>query len=389
MSQQGHLVIAAQGCNRAQQNLQPWRTHLEIVRHYLALGWRVSFVGDQDASDMEVGATEFVRVDDWNARDLADCVEQLEPSLVIWAVASTSVRHRKFLDLVACPVIALLTSPAYTWRQLIGGALGAKLHEVRALMMQQCVPGRTWRNFLEHPRISRIFVNSQRSLDALLAIGLAPGRLEILRVGLDQDLRDLACQAQPVKAAATGQLRCVYMGSPKAIRGFNILLKAMRRICFRAGMQGLEFRVLARGADAGFGESIRSTFKDASAKVEVIAGNMQRSDLFAEVEASQVVLLPFLLAPSDVPIAVLEAMALGAVVISTDVDGIPEMVRGRGVILKRRTAAALDQAIDDLLKDTDRVTELSQAAREYAAAYPTWEESLNRFVASVEQACQA
>jgi colanic acid/amylovoran biosynthesis glycosyltransferase len=66
-----------------------------------------------------------------------------------------------------------------------------------------------------------------------------------------------------------------------------------------------------------------------------------------------------------IPVALIEAMALGVPVIATDVSGIPELVRDgdTGVLVPQRDAAALAEAIESLLDDPPRRRQLAVNAR--------------------------
>ena len=67
------------------------------------------------------------------------------------------------------------------------------------------------------------------------------------------------------------------------------------------------------------------------------------------------------------PIALLEAMALGIPSISTNVNGIPEAIRDgeTGILIEAGDSKALAYAIDRLATDADLRTRLSAAGREY------------------------
>ncbi len=56
--------------------------------------------------------------------------------------------------------------------------------------------------------------------------------------------------------------------------------------------------------------------------------------LKAKLSECQVVALSFLLVPSEMPLAVLDVMSLGKPIIGTYLDGIPEMIGDRGIVVK-------------------------------------------------------
>jgi len=66
-----------------------------------------------------------------------------------------------------------------------------------------------------------------------------------------------------------------------------------------------------------------------------------------------------------IPLVLIEAMALGVPVVSTDISGIPELVRPgeNGLLVRPGDAAALAGALEGLMADPDRATRLAAAGR--------------------------
>ena len=101
-----------------------------------------------------------------------------------------------------------------------------------------------------------------------------------------------------------------------------------------------------------------STFED-YLTVEEVLEHVRRSDAL---------LLPFRLVPSDLPMSILEAMALGKPVVSTDVDGIPEFLEdGRGIVIPPSNLSALTGAMTRLIENPGYGEELGARARTYVS----------------------
>jgi glycosyltransferase involved in cell wall biosynthesis len=94
-----------------------------------------------------------------------------------------------------------------------------------------------------------------------------------------------------------------------------------------------------------------------------------RTDVDAILEAADALVLPSL-ANECLPYAILEAMARGLAVVSTDVAGIPEMVAdGRtGAVVAPGDAPALAGALTELAADPSRAAAMGAAGRERLAA---------------------
>jgi glycosyltransferase involved in cell wall biosynthesis len=93
-------------------------------------------------------------------------------------------------------------------------------------------------------------------------------------------------------------------------------------------------------------------------RVEIIGGWMDRKRYRDELRAADVVVLPFVLVPSELPVSVIECIACGTPVIATDIDGLPDAVGTAGVIVRSGSAAALAVAMRDLALDPVRIEQL-------------------------------
>lgn len=380
----GPIVLISQGVSYAFRMLQPWRTQLELVQHLSRSGKEVIVLTDQPVAQLHFDSVQFRFVENWAAPSLSKIITSLNPRMIFWAAAPTTVRHKQLLDWVSCPVVTLLMSPCYSWRQLLGVILRCAPREIRSLFLQQCVPVFFWKRFLMHKAVKIICVTSENSLRRLRAIGIPVERTSLLQVGLDEDLRTLARQ-QPALRPFHNSTRFVYLGSPKKIRGFQMLLDALVELGDNPELVHMEFRLLTRGAPTNMQKQALERVQHARAQTTVLTGTLTRSEVLDEIRHADVVVLPFLLAPSDVPIAVLEAMALGAAVIATRVDGIPELLEGRGILLAHRTSSQLAKAMLRLHNEPEERTRLGAAAQNFAATYPSWQESLDRLTCHLEE----
>ena len=85
-------------------------------------------------------------------------------------------------------------------------------------------------------------------------------------------------------------------------------------------------------------------------------------------ECSMVV-LPSIVAPDGqmegIPVALMEALAMGRPVVSTRISGIPELVRDGGLLVPPGDAAALARAMRELLDDPERATAMGARGRTF------------------------
>jgi glycosyltransferase involved in cell wall biosynthesis len=78
----------------------------------------------------------------------------------------------------------------------------------------------------------------------------------------------------------------------------------------------------------------------------VVDGFLPHQELLRHVAAGDVVCLPFEMVPSDVPLSILEAMALERSVITTKIACIPELVdNDRGFLIPSASVRSLAQQL--------------------------------------------
>jgi glycosyltransferase involved in cell wall biosynthesis len=68
----------------------------------------------------------------------------------------------------------------------------------------------------------------------------------------------------------------------------------------------------------------------------------------------------------------LEAMACGLPIITTPCEGIEELIRDNGIIIREETANGIAQAIATLAADSRKMTSMSAAARKHSENF-TWQ----------------
>jgi len=89
------------------------------------------------------------------------------------------------------------------------------------------------------------------------------------------------------------------------------------------------------------------------------------------------------------PIAILEAMAGGNAVISTNVGSIPEVIENEnGIIVPPEEISPLRSALEELISDPDRVQKMGKRNREMAKTRYSWESVTNE-LNEVYQECGA
>jgi colanic acid/amylovoran biosynthesis glycosyltransferase len=147
-------------------------------------------------------------------------------------------------------------------------------------------------------------------------------------------------------------------GFEDLIRACAVLVREQRRFwCAIVGRGPLESRLRALVHDLGLGHVVELT------------GPLPRERLLALYRRASVVVAPCTVGSDGnrdgLPTVLVEAMALGVPVVSTDVTGIPELVQDQrtGLVVPQRDPDAIARAVLRVLDDRRAAASLARAAR--------------------------
>jgi glycosyltransferase involved in cell wall biosynthesis len=164
----------------------------------------------------------------------------------------------------------------------------------------------------------------------------------------------------------------LYIGNLTATKGIDILLNAVPLILSQKPSCRFVFT---------FDLDLKDSASERKRKIEVLRRIKELGlqdhikcmgvvhDIPRLLIAADVVVAPFLstIGPSDYPLVLLEAMAVGRAVVSTSVGGIPEIIdQGQtGVLVSPGDAQELAEAVVNLLSDSDHRHQIGQSAASF------------------------
>jgi glycosyltransferase involved in cell wall biosynthesis len=199
--------------------------------------------------------------------------------------------------------------------------------------------------------------HNRQALDDVLRAAGRTGRVHVLPNGVDLARLRPAPRPRPRCVVAVGRL-VEKKGFPDLVAALALLRETGRPV---------PATVIGEGPERSRLEALRD--RSGLRDLLDLPGARTHEEVLAAVAGAGVLALPCVVtADGDrdaLPTVVLEAMALGTPVVSTDVSGLPEMVEdGRsGRLVPPHDPAALAAAIGELLDDPDRAADLADAAR--------------------------
>jgi glycosyltransferase involved in cell wall biosynthesis len=312
---------------------------------------------------------------------LGENVEQVWWEQVGIVLAGT----REKVDLLHCPY---WSNPLWSpWPTVV------TVHDV----IQFVLPEYAWR------KISRVYFGlvsaGARRADAVITVsecskrdiekllGLAPERIHVIGNAVDSSffpVRDAWLLASVRERYGIGPRFILYFGGfdmrknvPRIIQAYGRLPEGLRR----------EYQLVIAGRYSRLGhplypdprEKVRELGLDGSV---VFTGQIREQDKAPLYSAAAVFAFPSLYEGFGMP--VLEAMACGTPVVTSNLSALPEVAGDAGVLVDPYEPAAISTAMEELLENQSRREELSRRGLERARRY-TWRQVAEQTVRVYKQ----
>lgn len=167
-------------------------------------------------------------------------------------------------------------------------------------------------------------------------------RFHIIHCGVDPSRYSLSDH--------TGQ-ELLFVGRLAAVKGLPVLLEALRDL-----PEGWHLTVIGDGPD-------RAALEDQAKGLSVdFVGYKSQAEVAEALTKTDVFVLPSF--AEGVPVVLMEAMASGVPVVTTQIAGVPELVReGAGRLVPPGDATALAGALQDTLSDAEHRKAMGQQGR--------------------------
>jgi glycosyltransferase involved in cell wall biosynthesis len=389
------LCLITAGVAPSRWRLQPWRYLLETARLLRQMGHSVIIISNCEVGrpdDDEVEGVPVQRIPDvrplWRTPNpaLEQVIVRHQPKMLIWHVGLTSFLHFNITGRFVAPSIGIFTSPVYHLADVLRPGLPHLLQESELSALHALgllVPTWVIRRQLRDTRLRRLVTLSDMTRQALIQRGVAPGLVTTISPGLDTEW------LEPVPSDEIGAVRqglglstndvlVTYAGAPMRLRGLDILVKAFAQA--RQATPNLKLLILSRRRPyepANGEERIRDLVShlELDQVVTLVSGFLDRQLVKRYLAASDMMALPFELVPSDMPLSVLEALALGKPVIATRTACLPEMIPpDGGLLVTPADAKSLAEALNQLAADSTQRVDMAEHARQFAVRWGSWED---------------
>jgi colanic acid/amylovoran biosynthesis glycosyltransferase len=179
-------------------------------------------------------------------------------------------------------------------------------------------------------------------------------KMQVIRLGVDPD------EFKPVHRGCKKAFEIVCVGRLVPAKGQHILLRAL--LLLQTKGHNLHLRLIGDGPDrTSLEDAVRRS--DADTMV-TFCGALNHDETRKQLAEADIFALASF--AEGIPIALMEAMAMGIPCVSTNVAGIPELIRHNidGLLVPASSVEALAEAIEALIVDADLRGRFAQSGRE-------------------------
>jgi len=282
---------------------------------------------------------------------------------VIWSTGLSDFFFRKKIDTLGVPVIAVVTSPRYSLRELL--SLGKDLLFNREFVGQfflgPILSKQRVIDFLSIPNLKAVVFECNETLRRYIPYGFDKKEVAVISPPLPEDFLKIL---KEVKAEENTEpknyFKILYFGPPLNLRGIDILVHAISLI--RKKVENVRLLILSRIEYEGLLKHEKRLNKlikreNLGTVVQVVSGVLTQKEIIRQIISSDLVCLPFKFAVSDVPIAILETVATGVPLITTEVLGISEFRNSRRCyVVPRKDPKSLAEEIFKVIQDKGEIT---------------------------------
>lgn len=379
------IVFVANGFTKDNVRLQPWRYVYEMAKH--KSNNNTVYVITEGASDISSEewdegfiVVESILLSVKKQFLLIEYIKSLNPNELWWSSTPRTVAYYPSLLRIHCHKVAFITCPLYRWSELLRASMsGVPYEQSRALWSQRFVPRLLFRWILNNKLFNHVVVQSKNNQNILENNGVDKNKISLLPVGIDEE--DANPLNENVLNAVSNTLQSkenevtfLYLGALRPIRGFDSLIKAFPAVI--KNNPNARLVVLARGATDEKCKTLLSELKikGLDSNVSVFGGWLEKDEVRSYIELSDIVVLPFVLVPSDIPIAALEALARGKPIVVSPVDGLPELAVNRGIIVDPLNTQKFSDELLSLSEDVEKIDMYKDEARRFIETYPRWKD---------------
>lgn len=382
------VCVVCYGLREQNIRLQPWRYVSEIASGLVNKSIDVRIITDGFSERHSINGIPIIYIKKLRKlpfqlnKKLISLIKSEQPDVILWSVNALDYLYLNTFKQIGVPIIGIFTGPIYKLSDITRIGAYEVLKNIKFLsghILYSSLPSLFICQIVNSPYYNKIFVMSRKNKEIILAKGGNKHKLVHIPVGIDEsdlmraDNYDSIISKYKLDKTA---FNILYFGSPITIRGIDSLIKAVSKIKNEYPIIKLLILSRRRGNELNQEEINAQNLilkLNVEKNVQIISGFMDKDEVKKFIIFSNLIALPFKIVPSDMPTSILESMAMGKTVISTAVDGIPELLEeGRGFVVKPSKEKDLVETILFSIENQNLIKNMGTRCACYMQKYPRW-----------------
>jgi glycosyltransferase involved in cell wall biosynthesis len=361
-------------------HLMPWRTIIEVATHLRRHGHNTIIYSagrDYVGETWQAGNAQVINVEKpWHdAMSLRRRLEDANPDLIYWPFSwRPSKQDRLLLAELDARKIGYIPGARYYLSAVARALPHLGIRTLAPYIFQALCSDRAFARAVKSCGISQLITMTEMTRRAALNGGLNDQQVHTIWPGVDpvEDHTGPTPHFDQLISECHGDTYFLFFSPPTPIRGTNTVLDAFNRLSLTNKTVRLVclFRSDANVDMTAFKKSLSSKLENP--QITALWDSVSRAELSAFLENTHAAVLPFLLIPSEIPLAVIEAAGHGTPVITTSPSGTGEFVKAYGDTVRVADVTQLQQAMQRMLLDKAHYNACQAAAHETYQQCKDW-----------------
>ena len=378
------IGIYTNDLTRDNAHLMPWRTVTEVAAGMREAGHDVVVLSGRSEAGCETWHHGNVPIhevaksrSDEERRILLNQIHQEQLDALYWPFAWWGAnKARALLAQLDVRIIGYIPGAAYMCQSVLCVIPSIGVRFSLPYLVQSLYPTKRLTSEMKRCGVESVITMTDFSRQELIRggwpksriIAVAPGKSTVPK----SDVKSPTFQR--VMDSVGDRPFFLFFGPPTAIRGVNQLLAAFSRLTSKHDDVCLVclFRADSNIDMPSFQQKIEGM--GLGPRVQCVWDSVKTPELSAFIAACHAVVLPFLLVPSEIPLAIIEAAGHGKPVISTGPGGTGDFVEKFGLTAPVADVSELAAKMKALFYDRDLYKDRCRRAREVFASVKTWPE---------------
>jgi len=377
------VLVVTHDLNSRNAHLMPWRTVCEVVEGGRKQGYNLMLVslGRQRqrlvGPGIPVGTVSVSKAGGDLENQLGDLIaSQQDDVVLLWPVVWREPYWRtRIAGRLGVTLIGYFPGGVYHLRDALYAVHRIGLRKASPYLAEAAWPKARQIRHLYASGFSGMIAMTHFTADAAVSAGWPKERIRVIPPGRDGDELSRSNVALPEDFIEWRNGRPFYMfaGPPSGIRGIYELLKAFDRLA--NDHKDVCLVCLFRSDGSLDADRIAGVIRRMahSKRVFCVWESLDKEQLELFMAECHATVLPFVAVPSEIPLAMIEAMRFGKPVITTMTGGSGGFVESSGEAVPLGDIKGLTLAMSRLLSDTDYYQKKCTKTLEVYANHPTWQ----------------